>query len=247
MPILMYGSESWILNSTLLSKLESFQAELGKRILRLHHSSSNHGCRIVLHWPSMCARVLCSKLAFLLKLLQGVDSLSSQVFQSLAASDVESIQLVRQCRFLESCHGSNLTTNILLDPTSFSTQTIKKHITHQDYLRLSKEASLLPHLKYIMDVASEECSWLKVWDLALDRGPLSTSCVIALVKLLGLRAFSNNCPFGSCEPVTEHLGTHFLSTHTDLFAVNLEDCVLALKNNSNTIITYGQALLNSFV
>ena len=165
MPILMYGSESWILNSTLLSKLESFQAELGKRILRLHHSSSNHGCRIVLHWPSMCARVLCSKLAFLLKLLQGVDSLSSQVFRSLATSDVESIQLVRQCRYLESCFGSN---NILLDPTSFSSHSIKKHVTHQDYLKHLTESSLVPHLKYIMDVAtSEECQ------LAQSLGPHS--------------------------------------------------------------------------
>ena len=32
-PVLMYGSESWTLNKTLLNKLESFQAEVGKRIL----------------------------------------------------------------------------------------------------------------------------------------------------------------------------------------------------------------------
>ena len=101
MPILMYGSELWILNSTLHNKLESFQAELAKRILRLHSSSSNHGCRIALHWPSMRARVLCSKFSFLIKVTQGDDSLSYEVFRSLAASEVESIQLVHQCRFLE--------------------------------------------------------------------------------------------------------------------------------------------------
>ena len=39
-PVLMYGSESWVLNSTLLSKLESFQAELGKRILSTHQTPS---------------------------------------------------------------------------------------------------------------------------------------------------------------------------------------------------------------
>ena len=116
MPILMYGSESWILNSTLLNKLESFQAELGKRILRLHSSSSNRGCRIALHWPSMHAHVLCSKVSFLLKVTQGDDSLSCRVFRSLAASEVESIQLVRQCRFLESHYGSNTTTDILTAP-----------------------------------------------------------------------------------------------------------------------------------
>ena len=34
-PHVRHGSESWVLNSTLLSKLESFQAELGKQILKL--------------------------------------------------------------------------------------------------------------------------------------------------------------------------------------------------------------------
>ena len=34
-PYLLYWSEVWLLNNTLLSKLESFQADLGKRMLRL--------------------------------------------------------------------------------------------------------------------------------------------------------------------------------------------------------------------
>ena len=59
-PVLMYGSESWVLNSTLLSKLESFQAELGKRILKLPKHTSNTIPLLVLNWPSMCARILCS-------------------------------------------------------------------------------------------------------------------------------------------------------------------------------------------
>ena len=42
MPVLMYGSESWVLNSSLLSKLESFQSELGKRILKLSKYTSNN-------------------------------------------------------------------------------------------------------------------------------------------------------------------------------------------------------------
>ena len=40
-PVLMYGSESWILNSTLLVKLELFQVELDKRILKLPKYTSN--------------------------------------------------------------------------------------------------------------------------------------------------------------------------------------------------------------
>ena len=51
-PVLMYGSESWILNLTLLVKLESFQAELGKRILKLPKYTSNTIPLLALNWPS---------------------------------------------------------------------------------------------------------------------------------------------------------------------------------------------------
>ena len=34
-PVLLYGSEKWVLNHRLLQALESFQAEFGRRILKL--------------------------------------------------------------------------------------------------------------------------------------------------------------------------------------------------------------------
>ena len=83
-----------VLNKTLLKKLESFQCEIGKRILRLPKSSANNIVRMALLWPSIRARVLCIKLSFLLKVMRDKDSLSSQVFRSLAADDVESLVLV---------------------------------------------------------------------------------------------------------------------------------------------------------
>ena len=55
-PVLMYGSESWTLSKTLLNKLESFQAEVGKRILQLPKSTSNTIPLLALNWPTMCAR-----------------------------------------------------------------------------------------------------------------------------------------------------------------------------------------------
>ena len=60
---------------------------------------------------------------------------------------------------------------------------------------------------------------------------LWTSYALAMLKLLGLQSFSGNCPFGSCEHNlgNEHLGSHFLSIHTEL-SVTLSDCELALKN-----------------
>ena len=99
MPVLLHGCESWILNNSLLKRLESFQAELGKRILRLPKCTSNRVIRMALRWPSVCARILCIKFNFLKKIGTKDDGLSSRVFRTLAVSDVESIHLVRQCRF----------------------------------------------------------------------------------------------------------------------------------------------------
>ena len=195
------------------------------------------------------ARVLCSKFSFLLKVTQGNNSLSCRVFRSLAASEVESIQLVRQCWFLESQYGSNLTSDILTDPMSFSTAALKKDILWLDRSRLLADASTAPHLKHIVDVDTDpECNWLRVWDLALDRGPNGTSCALAMLKLLGLQSFSGNCPFDSCEHNlgNEHLGSHFLSIHTEL-SVTLSDCELALKNLYDEIFTHGQGLYELFL
>ena len=73
-PVLLHGAESWIINESLLKSLESFQAELAKRILHLPKFSSN---KAALLWSSVRAHVLCIKLAFLSRLLTNDDSLSS--------------------------------------------------------------------------------------------------------------------------------------------------------------------------
>ena len=64
-PVLMYGSEFWRLNTTLLSRLESFHAELGKRsspaIAKNHskqHPFDNSGLAIDEMPLSLCKAVL---------------------------------------------------------------------------------------------------------------------------------------------------------------------------------------------
>ena len=61
-PTLLYGCETWIHSEPLLESLESFQAEIGKRILGISKYHSNISTRIGLHWPSMKARILLRKL-----------------------------------------------------------------------------------------------------------------------------------------------------------------------------------------
>ena len=69
LPILLYGSDNWILTEQLLMTLEKFQAEIGRRILRLSKSHSDVSVLIGLHWPRIRVHVLLRKLAFLVKLL----------------------------------------------------------------------------------------------------------------------------------------------------------------------------------
>ena len=47
-PILLYGSENWILTTPLLDRLEAFQGEIGRRILKLSKFHSLY-CQLVLH------------------------------------------------------------------------------------------------------------------------------------------------------------------------------------------------------
>ena len=108
-PILLYGCETWLLDSTCLKALESFQCEIRRRILRLRKFSSNNAVRSGLHWPSVATRILLRKLMFLSKLLYSTrDSLSSRVFTSLAMNDIYEISIVQQCKMLESSSDTDI-------------------------------------------------------------------------------------------------------------------------------------------
>ena len=115
-PTLLYGCETWILSESHLHILESFQAEIGKRILGISKYHSNIGTRIGLHWPSVKARILRRKLTFLAKLLEEDDCLSLHVFRTLASEDVYEISIVQQCHFLEQHIGTNYLQLCLKDP-----------------------------------------------------------------------------------------------------------------------------------
>ena len=121
LPCLLSGAEAWILSNTLLQKL---QAELAKRILRLLKHTSNNVALMALQWPSIRACVLIIKLCFLQKIAKNDQSLSSRVFRSLAVSDVESLLIVRQCRFLESSLQLNLTSLVFTSPEDISPEDI---------------------------------------------------------------------------------------------------------------------------
>ena len=171
LPVLLYRSESWILNLTLLSKLESFQS---KRILQLSKHTSNNVPVLALKWPSMCGRILCNKLSFLYCVQNG---------------DVHSISVNKQCKFLDEVLGTNFTEELLSNP-HLSLKDLKRRIISADYLKNLKAAEDHPSQKYVAQI-EEMNVWLKLWDMALDHGTEGTKAVLAILKALCRSVFSD--------------------------------------------------------
>ena len=124
----LYGYETCSLDTSCLSALESFQCEIGRRILRLpKHYSGNAVC-ICLHWPSMSTQIFLRKILFLSKLLcYSKDTLSSRVFTCLAIEDIYNTSIVQQCRILESQLGTDIVAQRLNDhENAFSTANSSK-------------------------------------------------------------------------------------------------------------------------
>jgi hypothetical protein len=195
-PVLIYGSESWVLNSTLLKSIET---ELGKRILKIPQIPT-------LNWPSMCSRILCSKLAFLQSVLTDnpTQSPRSRVFNSIAASDIMSMSIVKQCKFLRT-----LTNKV---PAPVQIRHLKKRILGHDRERTLTLSENHPSLQHPLSIAKQK-AWMKLWDIALN------SALNAL-KLLSMTLFEDTiCPVTECDyvvPQNTPLCAHFIQNHTNL-------------------------------
>ena len=102
-PTLLYGSENWILTEQTIARLETFQSQMSKRMLKVPKHYANLLPRVVMQLPSMKIQILIRKLRFLAHLLTSNDhSLGPTTFQTLAMCNVDDISLVQQCRWLES-------------------------------------------------------------------------------------------------------------------------------------------------
>ena len=177
-----------MLNHSLLEALESFQAELGRRVLKLPKFTSNTIPLLVLNWPTVCTRVLCNKLSFLFRVCNGDStSLRTQVFRSIAASDVTSMNIVRQCHFLDSVLGFEFTDEVLNEP-NLCLRDLKKRVIDADRMRVEEKSKDHPSLLYILRVAKENL-WLKFWDMAREHCLDRTKSSMALLKALSLTRF----------------------------------------------------------
>ena len=216
LPILLYGCEAWFLTDPLLHKLESFQGEVGRRILRLPRCYNNLSVRIGLRWPSFKVLILLRKLTFLANLLsKDTQCVSSRLFWSLVAEDPLCISLVQQCKEMELSYGTNFWDQCLKTP-EIATRTVGKAKTvllDADWQSTLSIAGSHPSLTYISD-ESVVNEWCNVWNEALEYGTKGTKTGQNIFRILCRPVFGDRmCPHCS-SPITEQMfADHMVTSH----------------------------------
>ena len=182
-PVLLFGSENWVLTDSLLDRLEGFQGEIGRRILKLSKFHSTLATRIALKWPSVTARILARKLTLLCKVQSDKDSIGCRVYSSLTASDPESIRLIPKCQFLVRKLGCDGVTALVVNGSNgfSSLMTLRKEITEVDWKLCLTEVSSHPSTSLAATIATDT-TWPKLWDMALDYGLHGTVSLQAIYR-----------------------------------------------------------------
>ena len=85
---------------------------------------------------------------------------------------------------MEARFHSNFTSDLITSPSTMSNTHIKKAIFSKDYSSLLADAAESSTLCHV--AASQEGSWPKFWDHALDKGAAGTSSALALLRPLTL-------------------------------------------------------------
>ena len=212
LPILLYGCENWILTTSLLSKLEQFQGEISRRILRFPPNHSTLACRILLRWPSMAARILINKLCYVLRLkaLEGTGNLAASLFQ---VSDPTKMSLVRECYFLEDQLSiGEYTKKVLNGEYNGCKKALKNTILEEDWKNSISRAKCSPSGTFVAEIATST-SWLSIWDLMLDRGPEGTAAMQALLRMATQPSIEgiSSCPI--CQESTSSIFIHYTRVH----------------------------------
>ena len=239
-PVLLFGSENWILTDSQLNHLEAFQGEIG-RILRLSKSHSTLATRVAFKWPSIAARILTRKLNLLSKVSSGGESIGCHMYTSLAVANPQSLRLIQECLSLENkldCHG--VTDLVYNNPQGL--QGIKKLILDTDWKICLSEASRHQSTSLAAQIATHT-TWPKLWDMALDHGTQGTAALQALYHTLTRTSFGEKpCPI--CDNQSTKLShfEHFITCRTPF--VSPEFIVELLARESTDIFGHAKHFLH---
>ena len=213
LPVLLYGSENWILSDECCKHLESFIGEMAKRALKWPKHFSNTAALVALDHYSIKSILLLRKLTFLRKQLTS-DSVSTNRLGVVAlkslSDDMESLCLVKECRELESIFNTDFTTEILIDADSTNLMDIKRTILKIDKAQSLEKCALKAPL--IAQVVVAGGSWPKLWDNALHLGSRHLKGLKNLTRIMAHHGQgSKPCPL--CDTSTQPLIDHVLAQH----------------------------------
>ena len=130
------------------------------------------------------------------------------MFKTLSYSDVEILDLVKQCRLLELPCSTNFTSEVFSNSAA-SLKCLKKRIEVDRSYQL-EQALNHPFQTLVAQVAMS-FGWMKVWDEVLDRGPTGTLASLSILKLLCKTAHWQKLSCGTMQR-NFHLAMHLTIT-----------------------------------
>ena len=213
MPVLLFGCENWILTETLWQKLEAFQGELVKRVLKWPRHHSNMAATTVLEKPMMRYIILVRKLGFLYHVVvSNPASLTGHVLLALC-DDVDPLCLVKECKEMEKWFGSNFT-DIILSRSLGSIREMKKEILELD--KKKNEGRCLKKAPRVAEV-SRQIGWAWLWDAALDSGWKTVKSLQLLSRAMS-HQWRGNHPCHLCDAASSpevSVLDHILVSHRE--------------------------------
>ena len=235
LPVCLYGCENWLLTDSLLSLLEDFQAEIGKKILHLPKYHANLCPLIALQWPSMRYRVLIRKLRFLGRLLNPHrNTICVKVFNALREQEQGPL-IIEQCRILEQAYHTNTTLAFIEGNITIST--MKRDLLKADQDNIWSLVTKYNSLRSL----HRTISWPKLWDLARDHGIQGARSLATIFKTLTSPIFDvRSCPHCNTLITRESIfGEHIFSAH---LSRSLADVISLLEEGDQEIFYIGSEL-----
>ena len=173
----LYGAENWILDEACLDLLERFQAEIGRRILRLNRYHSSLAVWSLTAFNNFENTDTKARLG-LLRLSSSKDvSIATNTFKTIASLNAYNLSLVKQCIFLDSKLRTNCTAQILnnMEDTSSSLKAMKKTIIFTDQNLMLEEANKHASVRLLKSTGFE---------FGKQQGPYWTKISQSFYKLL---------------------------------------------------------------
>ena len=164
---------------------------------------------------------------------------TADMFRSLRKNGTEPL-IVQQCKYLEQAYNTNFTQVILADndtPICSIFEALEEADKELTWSLVSESSSL----KLLANVIP----WLKLWDIARDRGIQGARSLQAIIKVLTAPVFADTtcqfCNVGINEGT--HYSDHVMQTH---LSTSVDNIVRLLKEESDDIFPIGLKLMELF-